>query len=76
MRVDPLLAEELNTFYGHFECNGGSATLPISALGSSRQSSDGRVITVSEDKAQRELKRVNVRKAAGWDYWPCPEVLR
>ncbi len=67
MRADPLLAEELNTFYGRFECNGGSATLPISALGSSRQSSDGRVITVSEDKAQRELKRVNVRKAAGPD---------
>ncbi len=31
VRADPLLAEELNTFYGHFECNGG-ATLPISLL--------------------------------------------
>ncbi len=29
VRADPLLAEELNTFYGRFECNGG-ATLPNS----------------------------------------------
>ncbi len=42
-------------------------TLPISASGSSRQSSDDHVITVSEDEVQRELKRVNVRKAAGPD---------
>ncbi len=34
-----------------------------SASGSSRQSSD-HVITVSEDEVRRELKRVNVRKAA------------
>ncbi len=27
VRADPLLAEELNTFYSRFECNGGSATL-------------------------------------------------
>ncbi len=32
VRADPLLAEELNTFYGRFECNGG-ATLPISVSG-------------------------------------------
>ncbi len=25
VRADPLLAEKLNTFYGRFECNGGSA---------------------------------------------------
>ncbi len=67
VRADPLLAEELNTFYGCFECNGGSATLPISASGSSRQSSDDHVITVSEDEVRRELKRVNIRKAAGPD---------
>ncbi len=66
MRADPLLAEELNTFYGRFECNGG-ATLPISAPGSSRQSSDDYAITFSEDDVRRELKRVNVRKAAGPD---------
>ncbi len=36
VRADPLLADELNTFYGRFECNGGSATLPSSASGSSR----------------------------------------
>ncbi len=64
VRADSLLAEELNTFYGRFECNGGSATLPISASGSSRQSSDDHVITVLEDEFRRELKRVNVRKAA------------
>ncbi len=55
VRADPLLAEELNTFYGHFECNGG-ATLPISASGSSRQSSDDHVFTLSEDEVRRELK--------------------
>ncbi len=65
VRADPLLAEELNTFYGRFECNGG-ATLPFSASGSSRQSSD-HVFTLSEDEVRRELKRVNVRKAAGPD---------
>ncbi len=67
VRADPLMAEELNTFYGRFECNGGSVTLPISASGSSRQSSDDHVITVSEDEVRRELKRVNVRKSAGPD---------
>ncbi len=66
VRAAPLLAEELNTFYGHFECNGG-ATLPISASGSSRQSSEDDVITMSKDEVRRELRRVNVRKAAGPD---------
>ncbi len=66
VRADPLLAEELNTFYGRFECNGG-ATLPISASASSRQSSDVYAITFSEDDVRRELKRVNIRKAAGPD---------
>ncbi len=66
VRADPLLAEELNTFYGSFECNGSGTTLPISASGSSRQSND-HVFTVSEDEVRRELKRVNVRKAAGPD---------
>ncbi len=65
VRADPLLTEELNTFYGHFECNGG-ATLPISASGSSRQSSD-HVFTLSEDEVRRKLRRVNVRKAVGPD---------
>ncbi len=66
VRADPLLAEELNTFYGRFERNGG-VTLPISASGSSRQSSNDHVFTVSEDDVRRELRRVNVRKAAGPD---------
>ncbi len=65
MRADPLLAEELNTFHGRFECNDGS-TLPISASGSSRQSSD-HVFTLSGDEVWRELRRVNVRKAEGPD---------
>ncbi len=68
VRADPLLAEELNTFYGHFECNvNGGAILPISTSESSRQSSDDFAITFSEDDVRRELKRVNVRKAAGPD---------
>ncbi len=57
VRADPLLAEELNIFYCCFECIGGS----------SRQSSDDHVISVSEGEVWRELKRVNVRKAAGPD---------
>ncbi len=64
VRADPLLAEELNTLYGRFKCNGVSTTLPSSASGSSRQSSNDHVITVSEDEVRRDLKRVNVRKAA------------
>ncbi len=67
VRADPSLAEELNTFYGRFDCNGGSAALPISASGSSRQRSENHVITVSEDEVRRALKRVNIRKAAGPD---------
>ncbi len=66
VRADLLLAEELNAFHGRFECNSG-ATLQISASGSSRQSSVDHVIGVSEDEVRRELKRVNVRKAAGPD---------
>ncbi len=66
VRADPLLAEELNTFYGRFECNGG-ATLPSSASESSRQSGDVYAISFSEDDVRRELRRVNVRKAAGPD---------
>ncbi len=64
VRADPLLAEELNTSYGRFEC---TSTPSISTSGSSRQSSDDHVITVLEDEVRRELKRVNVRKAAGPD---------
>ncbi len=63
VKADPFLANELNTFYGRFECNGGCATLPISASGSSRQSSNDHIITMSLDEVRRALKRVNVRKA-------------
>ncbi|XP_026095710.1 uncharacterized protein LOC113067551 [Carassius auratus] len=67
VRADPSLADELNSFYGHFENNLSSANLPISASGSSSQISDHHAITVSEDEVRRALKRVNVRKAAGPD---------
>ncbi len=67
VRADLSLAEELNTFFGCFERNGSSAALPSSASGSSRQSSDNHVITVSEDEVRRALKRVNIRKATGLD---------
>ncbi len=43
------------------------AALPIHVSESSRQSSDDHVITMSEDEVWGELKRVNVRKAAGSD---------
>ncbi len=65
--ADLSLADELNTFYGRFDCNGGSAALPSSASGSSRQRSKNHVITVSEDEVRRALKGVNIRKAAGPD---------
>ncbi len=67
VRTDPSLAEELNTFYGRFESNGGIAALPSSTSGSSRQRSENHVITVSEDEVRRALKGVNIRKAAGPD---------
>ncbi len=78
VRADPSLAEELNTFYGRFESNGGIAALPSSTSGSSRQRSENHVITVSEDEVRRALKGVNIRKAAGPDgiTGRCPEVLR
>ncbi len=50
--ADPSLAEELNTFYGRFDCNGGSAALPSSASGSSRQRSENHAITVTEDEVR------------------------
>ncbi len=56
VRADPSLAEELNIFYGRFDRNGG-ATVPISASGSSRQSSDvDHVITVSEGRGSERIK--------------------
>ncbi len=64
--ADPSLAEELNTFYGRFDCNGGSATLPIArqeAAGREAESCDHR----DEDEVRRALKGVNIRKAAGPD---------
>ncbi len=67
VRADPSLAEELNTFYGRFESNGGIAALPSSTSGSSRQRSENLVITVTEDEVRRALKGVNIRKAAGPD---------
>ncbi len=39
VRADLLLAEELNTFYGHFECNGGSARGSEGTQESERQES-------------------------------------
>ncbi len=67
VRADASLAEELNTFYGRFESNGGIAALPTSTSGSSRQRSENHVITVTEDEVRRALKGVNIRKAAGPD---------
>ncbi len=76
VRADPSLADELNTFYGRFESNGGSAALLSSASGSSRQRSKNHVITVSEDEVRRALKRVTSGKrldltelpAVFWDH--------
>ncbi len=53
-----------------FECNGGSATLPISASGSSRQSrqsSDNNVNPVSEDEVRR-VHRTPVERVSSFKY--------
>lgn len=73
VRADPLLADELNIFYGRLDC--GGVILPTSASGNVRQGCDDPVITVSEDEVRKALKRVNVRKAAGPDGIPG-RVLR
>ncbi len=75
VRADPLLADKLNTFYVRFECNGGSVTVPISVSGSSRQSSNDDVITVSEDEVRRELKRVKQPDLIGLLAMFCGPVL-
>ncbi len=68
VRADPLLAEELNTFY-----TAASIATAARLCRSARQEAADRaamwihVITVSEDEVRRELKRVNIRKAAGPD---------
>ncbi len=71
MRAYPLLAEELNTFYGRFECNGGGATLPSSASGSSRTEQrscihpvGGRGSEGTKESEHQESSRT------WWDYWP------
>ncbi len=75
VRADPLLAEELNTFYGRFDCNGG-ANLPISTSESSRQSGDVLCYHLFRGRrSEGELRRVNVRKAAGPLTWPRSEVM-
>ncbi len=81
VRADPLLAEELNTFYGRFECNGGSVTLPISASGSSRKqqteqrwSCNHRVGGRGSEGTKESERQKSSR--TWWDYWPRSEVLR
>ncbi len=76
--ADPLLAEELNTFYGRFECNGGN------------DSADQRVRKQHTEQRWRscyhrvggrgsertkESKRQESRRT-WWDYWPRSEILR
>ncbi len=62
VRTDPLLADELNAFYGRFECNGGSAAL-LSQEAADR--SDNHVITVLEDEVRRALKG-SEHQESGW----------
>ncbi len=44
-------------YHGCFECNGGSATLPSSTSGSSRQRSENHVITVSVTNSTNEMPK-------------------
>ncbi len=64
--------------YGRFDCNGGSATLPSSVSGSSRQESENHVITVSEDEVRRATKG-SEHQESGWtwrDHRPGSEIMR
>ncbi len=55
VRADTLLAEELNAFYGRFECNGGSVTLPISASGSKNGSAFNTIVPIKLDVKLSDL---------------------
>ncbi len=61
VRADPLLAEVLNTFYGCFN----SADQRVRKQQTEQRWSCNH--RVSEEEVWRELKRVNIRKAAGPD---------
>ncbi len=75
VRADPLLADELNSFYGRFESNRGCA---ISASESGSQSSDNPVITSVGGWGSEGPKACERQESirTWWDYWPCSEVLR
>ncbi len=57
VRADPLLADELNSFYGRFECKRDSATLPISASGRHQQTSscESRPVHLKLDHPERRI---------------------
>ncbi len=76
--ADPSLAEELNTFYGRFDYNGGSAALPISASGSKqaekRESCDHR-----DGGRGSEGTKGSEHQESGWtwrDHRPGSEIMR
>ncbi len=76
VRADPLLAEELNTFNGRFECNGG-ATLPIRR----KQQTEQRCWSCYHRVGGRGSERIKESKhqesrRTWWDYRPRSEIMR
>ncbi len=74
VRADPLLAEELNTFYGGFECNGGATLLIMRAR---KQQTEQRCLCyhlfrVRCSEGTKESERQESSRT-WWDYW---RVLR
>ncbi len=74
VRADPLLAEDLNTFYGRFECNGGGATLPSSVR---KQQTEQRWLCyhLVRGRCSEGTKESERQERTWWDYWPRSEVL-
>ncbi len=76
VRADPLLAEELNTFYGRFECNGGGATLPISVVRKQQTEQRSCIHPVRGRGSERNKESEHQESSrTWWDYWPRSEVL-
>ncbi len=75
VRADPLLAEELNTFYGRFECNGGAtADLRVRKQQTEQRCLCYHLFRGRRSEGTKESERQESCRT-WWDYWPRSEVL-
>ncbi len=78
VRADPSLAEELNTFYGRFESNGGIAALPSSNV--RKQQAEKRESCDHRDGGRgSEGTKGSEHQESGWtwrDHRPGSEIMR